>query len=263
MTAILMYHASMLGALLDLVTLLAISRRRAAEGIEVFQLLLVTVILWVVGDANARLAGGPGMRSFWLWVEFLGRPFAPALWLLFTLRYTRVWPVPCGLAAPSRTPRDSVTTLLLAWTNGFHGLVWSLDVVRLPGLSGGSLPGPWFRWVHLPYAWTAVAVGCWLIVSRGTRGVRRPVHPWLFLLVGFPRWPSAWPGCSSKVCASSPASCLSPSVWERCPCSTVFPAAPPSGSPRSPIGASSRALATRSWWSTPRGGSWTSTAPPK
>jgi len=186
MTATIFYHLAMLGAALDLLLLVGIARRRPAQGIGVFRLMLAAVILWIVGLANARVASSPELRLAWTWVEFLGRPVAPALWLLFALRYTRSWrrASHVWLTALFTVP---ALTVLLAWSNGLHGLVWSPGVADPLGMAAGEVAGPWFRWVQLPFSWLASAGGCVLILVRGRRSpARASLHPWLFLAVGVP-----------------------------------------------------------------------------
>jgi diguanylate cyclase (GGDEF)-like protein/PAS domain S-box-containing protein len=186
MTATIFYHLAMLGAALDLVLLVGIARRRPAEGIGVFRLMLAAVILWIVGLANARVAFSPELRLAWTWVEFLGRPVAPALWLLFALRYTRTWRR-ASIAWLTALFTIPALTVLMAWTNGLHGLVWSPEVADPLGMAANAVAGPWFRWVQLPFSWLASAGGCLLILMRGRRSTARAsLHPWLFLAVGVP-----------------------------------------------------------------------------
>jgi hypothetical protein len=102
-------------------------------------------------------------------VEYLGIATVPISWLAFALQYTdrEGQLTPRNLALLSALP---LVTLLLAWTNEAHGLIWSST--RLS--EGGPFPalevdhGAWF-WVHWSYSYLLLLVGTILLVSMLTR----------------------------------------------------------------------------------------------
>ncbi len=92
----------------------------------------------------------------------------PISWLAFALQYTdrEGQLTPRNLALLSALP---LVTLLLAWTNEAHGLIWSSRLSE-----GGPFPalevdhGAWF-WVHWSYSYLLLLVGTILLVSMLTR----------------------------------------------------------------------------------------------
>ena len=102
-------------------------------------------------------------------LEYIGIATVPFAWLAFALQYTGREGRLTGrnLALLSALP---LVTLLLAWTNEAHGLIWSST--RLS--EGGPFPalevdhGAWF-WVHWSYSYLLLLVGTILLVSMLTR----------------------------------------------------------------------------------------------
>jgi hypothetical protein len=103
------------------------------------------------------------------WRGLSGIATVPISWLAFALQYTdrEGQLTPRNLALLSALP---LVTLLLAWTNEAHGLIWSST--RLS--EGGPFPalevdhGAWF-WVHWSYSYLLLLVGTILLVSMLTR----------------------------------------------------------------------------------------------
>src|SRR5215203_6678393 len=135
------------------------------------------------------------------WRGLLGIATVPISWLAFALQYTdrEGQLTPRNLALLSALP---LVTLLLAWTNESHGLVWSST--RLG--QGGPFPalevdhGVWF-WVHLSYSYLLLLVGTILLISMLTRApsLYRKQNLALLLAVSIP-----WVGNGVYVLGLSP-----------------------------------------------------------
>jgi signal transduction histidine kinase/PAS domain-containing protein len=156
--------------------------RRHTPGAVPFIYLLVAVTEWSLAYALELGTAGLAAKLFWAKVQYLGIVTLPAAWLAFALRYTgrdRLrspgW--------PGRVTRHELiwlaalplTTLLLAWTNDVHGLIWSDVRLEIDG-SFATLAlsyGPWF-WVHVAYAYGLLLLGTLLLF----RALLRP--PFLY-----------------------------------------------------------------------------------
>ena len=111
------------------------------------------VAIWSLGYALELIEPNLPSKILWAKVEYIGIATIPVVWFLFILDYSggefsgkrllryAIWSVPA-------------ITLILAWTNESHGLIWQ----RL-WLDNGGDPvimmvehGSWF-WVHLAFSY--------------------------------------------------------------------------------------------------------------
>lgn len=150
-------------------------RRRDLPVARALGWLMLAAAIWAAGRALEALASPAPAKIFWAKVQYLGIVAAPAVWLIFALRYSRLerwftrghrlllWFVP-GL------------TLALVWTNERHGLIWSAIT---PGPTPDRLiyaHGPVF-WLAVVYNYLLVLIGAGLIVRvawGGPPALRRP-----------------------------------------------------------------------------------------
>lgn len=147
----------LLTAILSLVVGLLALRRPGLAGSSFLALLMLAVATWSFSSAMLLSASSPPARQFWAGLEYTGIAVTPALWLAFLLNYTgqgrRVTRrnLLLGLALP-------FVSVLLAWTNPLHGLVWRQMQVS------PVVYGPWF-WVQLAYTGLLVFAGLVRILS--------------------------------------------------------------------------------------------------
>ena len=98
-------------------------------------------------------------------VEYIGIVSIPVLWLAFVLSYTGrgAWLTRPRLAALGIVP---LATLLLVWTNDYHGLFYTqvgqFDQGGLRLLDAEHGPAFWF---HTIYSYSLVAVATWLMIA--------------------------------------------------------------------------------------------------
>jgi len=139
-------------------------RHRAVPGAMIFVLLTLAVVEWsltyALELASADLPTKVLMDKF----EFLGANVVPTAWLLLVLQYTgrEKWLTPRNLVLLSVEP---LITLLLAWTNDLHGLIWAdiwLDISG-PILDLGLTPGVGF-WAHTFYSYLLLLLGVLLLI---------------------------------------------------------------------------------------------------
>ncbi|MFC3414997.1 sensor histidine kinase [Algoriphagus hitonicola] len=103
---------------------------------------------------------------FWIKLEYLGISFTPAVWIIFTLRYTgfRDWNSKWVILLTFCIP---VITYLLVLTNDFHHLhyakTWLEDSGPFPFL--GIEIGPWYL-IHTIYSYLAFAIGTLILWKR-------------------------------------------------------------------------------------------------
>jgi len=176
-------------------------RRRGTPGAETLALLMTGVCIWATAYALELSGADLPTKIVWAKVEYIGIATVPVAWLAFALQYTdregRL--TPRNLALLSALP---VVTLLLAWTNEAHGLVWrstGLDEEG-PFLALEVDHGGWF-WVHLTYSYLLLLVGTTLLISMLTRSpnLYRKQNLALLVAVSIP-----WVGNGAYVLGLSP-----------------------------------------------------------
>ncbi|HJQ28119.1 MAG TPA: histidine kinase N-terminal 7TM domain-containing protein, partial [Rubrobacter sp.] len=139
-------------------------RRRDVLGAETLAFLMVAISVWSFGYALELAFPGIEGKIFWAKFQYLGIAAVPVAWLAFALQYTgrTGWLTKSRLALLSGIP---LVTLLLAFTNEAHNLIWSrTELARSGSLVLLELEhGAWF-WVHWTYSYLLVLFGSVLIV---------------------------------------------------------------------------------------------------
>lgn len=163
--------------------------RRTIRGAIPFILLMLGVAELSIAYAFEYQTPLLPAKVFWSKVEYLGIVTVPVAWLLFALQFTT--------HGPDRPGREVLAffavpalTLLLVWTNEFHGLIWKSTELRYAGSSPYLLVhyGTYF-WFHTIYSYSLIMAGTVLLLRffRRSKGVyRRQVG--LLLIVTFIPW---------------------------------------------------------------------------
>jgi len=139
-------------------------RRRSAPGAMAAVLLALAVAVRSLGYAFELGLVGLAAKLFWVRFAHLGMAIAPIAWLVLALKYTGRgrWLRGRYLALLAIEP---LVTLLLAWTNEYHHLVYS--EVRLD--TSGLLPtldltfGEW-AWFDSGYSSLLFVIGSFLLI---------------------------------------------------------------------------------------------------
>ncbi len=99
-------------------------KRRAIPGGTSLALLMSAVTFWSVGYSFEYATVGIPGKVFWSKIEYIGALSCPVLYLLFALEYNRMdhWLTKRNIVLLFIVP---LITLGLAFTNEWHGLIWS------------------------------------------------------------------------------------------------------------------------------------------
>ena len=138
-------------------------RRRSAPGAASFSLLMLAVAEWSLAYALELVSPNLQVALFWDNIAWIGAACAPTLWLAFVLQYTgrARWLTRRNIAILVIEP---LVTLLLVWTNLFHGLVENNITWDTSG-SFGTLKmayGTWY-WIDIWYSYLLLFAGAVLI----------------------------------------------------------------------------------------------------
>lgn len=147
-------------------------RRRSVPGARPFAVGMLGVAEWSLGYALRLSSVDLGTKLFWTKVRYLGIVVVPAAWLIFALQYAhrQKWLTRRNVALLAIEP---LVTLLLAWTNEFHHLIW-VDV----GLEAHDSLWVWSVthgvafWVHAAYSYLLIFLGSLLLIQAIFRSSR-------------------------------------------------------------------------------------------
>ncbi|MEQ9398014.1 MAG: histidine kinase N-terminal 7TM domain-containing protein [Longimicrobiales bacterium] len=171
MNASLLAHVTplVLGAALSLGLVAVAWSQRAGPRVRWFLAFSTGLAVWSLAYAGELTAPGLGGKILASKIQYLGISSVPVAWFLFAAAYAGVTVPAWGVGAAFAIP---AATLVLAWTNELHGLIWAGTVLEPgPGFSILSLSyGPWF-WVHVGYSYL-VLVASAALLARMT--VARP-----------------------------------------------------------------------------------------
>ncbi len=138
--------------------------KRPAAGASYMAAILLCITIWSVGYLMELANTEKQAICFWLSFEYLGIAFLPLLCLIFAFQYSGLYNYLTlkNITAMSIIP---VITLLMNWTNPWHGLFYSrIDLAYLDGLTlVATTKGIWY-WVHIVYTYLALFVMAWLLV---------------------------------------------------------------------------------------------------
>lgn len=133
--------------------LLAVSgwHRRSSRGAKAFAALMLACCIYSFGYAFELTSATLPAMLFWIKVEYLGIPFIPALYIIFSMQYVGrdSWLSKPVYGLLFVIP---VVTLLLCYTNEFHHLYYRENSVNNDGPFPllAIVPGVWY-WVHMAY----------------------------------------------------------------------------------------------------------------
>ena len=141
-------------------------RRRPAPGARPLVWLMLAVAEWSLGYALELGSAGLPDKVFWAKVQYVGIVAVPVAWSVLALQYTgrEKWLARRNLILLAIVP---LVTLLLAWTNEAHGLIWSDTRLATSGsFSVLDLTyGAWF-WVNIAYSYLFILLGSFLFLQE-------------------------------------------------------------------------------------------------
>lgn len=143
-------------------------RRQSTPAAKSLALMMLFVAEWSTGYAMELGSTNLAAMVFWAKVEYLGIVTVPLAWLVFALQFSNRdrWLTRRNLVLLTVVP---ITTLLLAWTNEAHNLVWSQFAIATnnPFSVLITTHGLWF-WVHSAFSYTCLLVGTVLLLRMVT-----------------------------------------------------------------------------------------------
>jgi PAS domain S-box-containing protein len=156
--------ALFISAIISAGVALAAYRRRRVYGAKTMFLLFLGLTIWSTAYGIETLNPSFEWHKFWTYVQFVPIPFTPVLWLLFAIQYTRQNKSP-GSKILGLLFIVPVLTVIMAWTNDLHSLMWSS--MKMTTLNDVALLqvefGPYFNFYAI-YSYIAIFVGIFLFL---------------------------------------------------------------------------------------------------
>ncbi len=141
-------------------------KRRPAKGSIPLALLFGAISIWSIAYSFEVIFTNYATKVFWLKFEYFGVVGVPVFWLLFCLKYANVHK-PKIFKFFLLFSIIPVITLVLAWTNSYHLLIWhQVSLIDIFGLKLLQLEyGTWF-WIHVFYSHSLYLSGMYFLIQH-------------------------------------------------------------------------------------------------
>jgi PAS domain S-box-containing protein len=138
----------------------------------------ITILIsteWIITSLLSLAGGDLQTKVFWAKMQYPGIVLLPVVWFIFAVVYTgrEKWLTYRTLGGLSCVP---VITVLLAFTNEHHHLIWSSFTVTISDslLVAEKTFGAWL-WIFIGYAYLVLLTGAFLFFTQ-IRTCSRPSH---------------------------------------------------------------------------------------
>ncbi|MEA3361321.1 MAG: histidine kinase N-terminal 7TM domain-containing protein [Thermodesulfobacteriota bacterium] len=173
-----------LAGIISIIVAFCLWRRRSSHGAKTLMVLIIATAEWAFTGALHDVSPDLSTKILLSKIQYIGIVTVPPALLSFTLQYTgrEKWLTARNLFLLAIIP---AVTLILAWTNDFHWLLWrkiSLD-------SSGPVPtgvyyyGDWF-WFNITFVYLVIFLSTILLVRAFTSSPYLYKMQVLILLIG-------------------------------------------------------------------------------
>jgi PAS domain S-box-containing protein len=132
-------------------------KKRNSSGALYLLTFELTAAIWAIGDGFEAAAITVSQKLHWAQVSYIGVTTSAVMFLLFALSYSHPSRI-INLKTRLLLLTIPLITILMAFTNPFHHLLWS-KIVLLEGTNQSVYYyGPWF-WVNVLYEYSALTIG--------------------------------------------------------------------------------------------------------
>jgi len=151
-------------------------RRRNARGAWALVGMMICTSIWAFGNALQLITREPSLAYRWVQLQYFGIMGVPLAFFIFVAQYARrdEWLTRRNVILLSIIP---VITLLLVWTNDWHGWMWSARqwITRGPLTLLILDRGPWW-WVTVLYAYPLILASSVLMVRAVLPGATATLY---------------------------------------------------------------------------------------
>lgn len=135
-------------------------RQRPYPGAAPFAWMMGAIAVWAIGYGVELGGGSDALIALGLKITYIGATAVPLLWLWFTLDYTH-WPLPVKRSYLLAVAVVPAITLLLAWSNEWHQLMWGEIRTEQwgPALIWRAVERGVWGWVHIIFSYSVMLLG--------------------------------------------------------------------------------------------------------
>jgi len=156
---------TLIAAIVSVIISIYATRYKNTKGALNFSALLLAGALYAIGYTFELTGTSVADFRFGLYIQYLGIPFIPFFWILFTLQFVgkQKW-ITWKLITPLLFL--SIVTFILNFTNDFHHLYYKEIGINNSGPFPISVldKGPWY-WVYIAYINIATLFGNLLLIK--------------------------------------------------------------------------------------------------
>lgn len=163
-----LFYIRIISALIALTLIGLLWTKRKAPGAIFLILFEVTAVIWAIGDGFEGAATSLDKKLLWSQFSYIGITTGGLMFLLFALSYTNTFPrlrfrtfIPLALIIP-------LITLLIAFTNSHHHLLWSDVIIAENSNQSIYYYGPWV-WIHVAYEYLMLTVGIIILLTGSVK----------------------------------------------------------------------------------------------
>ena len=141
-------------------------QRRSKPGATPAVWMMLAVVVWSLGYVLQFMSTTLSGQIFATNIQYFGIVTVPVAWFAFSLQYTGHdnWLTRRNLFLLAIVP---FVTVVLTWTNSFHGLMWQGRHLETSGplIMIAKTYGLWF-WIHTSYSYLLILLGTFILVRR-------------------------------------------------------------------------------------------------
>jgi len=147
---------------------LYISLQRRTKGSHELAAMMVAAAVYTFGYSFELQCDNVPAMLRWIRLEYLGIPFIPYFWLLFSLAFSRARPL--GRKWAAALALVPVMTVMIVWISALRPLLYAGNYLRTDGPfpTLGIVRGPWY-WVNAGYFMAALPLGFAILVRHARR----------------------------------------------------------------------------------------------
>jgi PAS domain S-box-containing protein len=156
-------------------------RKRKSQGALYLMIFEIMAAIWAISDGMEAAAVTIPLKMLWTQIAYVGITNSAVMFLMFSLSYTRNYSFSTKkilyflLLIP-------IITIGLAFTAGYHKLLWTKLVILPDTGQAVYYYGPWF-WVNVTYQYSLIVSGIIILIAGAFRvyTIHR-IQTWLLLL---------------------------------------------------------------------------------
>jgi PAS domain S-box-containing protein len=142
--------------------ILLLWKHRKSRGALYLILFEMAAAIWAIGDGFEAAATTVSLKMFWAQISYIGINTSPVMFLMFALSYTNntryvnlkailgLMVVPC-------------ITMLMAFTNSLHGLLWK-SIIIIEGTNNSVYNYGLYFWFNIVYQYSLLSIGIFIML---------------------------------------------------------------------------------------------------